>query len=199
MPSAGSVVPHGMKTAKLQLRPLRVEDELSFRKAVAEFARESPPWQFAFGFDDSRPFAEYVDQLARQSRGIDLPAGFVPNTFLVGIVAGVVVGRLSLRHALNRYLETVGGHIGYGVVPSQRQRGYAGEMLRQAIPLAASLGISDALITCDTDNLASRRVIEACGGVFEGIVDCPESGKPKRRYWLRTSASSSARLFEGFR
>ena len=158
-----------MSTEKLELRMLRTEDESSFRMAVEEFAREMPPWQFAFGFDDSVPFANYVKQLDRHSRGIDIPAAFVPNTFFVGVVAGVIVGRLSLRHSLNRYLETVGGHIGYGVVPSQRRRGYATQMLWLAIPIAASLGISKALITCDADNVASRRVVEACGGVFEGI------------------------------
>jgi predicted acetyltransferase len=128
-----------------------------------------------------------VKQLEGHSRGIGVPAGFVPNTFFVGVVAGVVVGRLSLRHSLNDFLAKVGGHIGYGVIPSQRRRGYATEMLRQAIPICASLGITRALITCDEHNVGSRKVVESCGGVFEGLIDCPESGVPKRRYWLYTT------------
>jgi predicted acetyltransferase len=177
-----------MSSERLELRTLRVEDEWSFRKAVEEFECETPPWQFAFGFDKSLAFSDYVKQLEGHPRGVGLPEGFVPNTFFVGVVDGVVVGRLSLRHSLNDFLARVGGHIGYGVVPSQRRRGYATEMLRQAIPICESLGIEGALITCDEHNIGSRKVVEACGGVFEGIIKCAESGVPKRRYWLHTAA-----------
>ena len=166
---------------------LRVEDELSFRAAFEEFKRETLPWQFAFGFDDPIDFADYVDQLLGHSRGIGIPAGWVQNTFFVGVVDGLVVGRLSLRHSLNDYLSKIGGHIGYGVIPSKRSKGYATELLRQAIPICASLGISKALVSCDVNNTASRKVIESCGGIFEGIVECHDSGMPKRRYWIPTA------------
>ena len=172
---------------KLELRTLRFEDESSFKNAVAEFQRESPPWQFAFDFDPSSAFSDYVKQLERHSRGIDVPEAFVPNTYLVGVVDNIIVGRVSLRHSLNDFLARIGGHIGYGVIPSQRKRGYATEMLRQALPFAASLGITKALIICHEHNVASRKIIEACGGTFESVIDCPESGIPHRRYWLPTT------------
>ena len=91
------------------------------------------------------------------------------------------VGRLAIRHRLNDFLLDVGGHIGYDVRPSRRREGHAREMLRQALPWAHGLGIDSALVTCDDDNAASLRVIEAAGGVLEDVRGV------KRRYWVRTS------------
>lgn len=175
-----------MPTDCLMLRPLRVEDESSFRRAVEAFGGEQPPWPFAFDYDPAGDFAAYVAKLENWSRGLELQDGFVPNSYLAGVVDGEIVGRLSLRHRLNDFLATVGGHIGYGVVPAHRGRGHATTMLRLALPLCAALGIERALLTCDVDNAASRRVIEKCGGVLEGITHDPSLDVQKRRYWIAT-------------
>jgi predicted acetyltransferase len=75
----------------------------------------------------------------------------------------------------------VGGHIGYDVRPSARQRGHATAMLAAALPVARGLGIDRVLVTCDDDNIASRKVIEASGGVLE------DQRGDKLRYWVPTS------------
>ena len=93
------------------------------------------------------------------------------------------VGSISLRHHIDHpLLASVGGHVGYGVRPTARRRGFASDALRQVIPLAAARGIDRLLVTCDLDNVASARTIEANGGRFEGEL----SGK--RRYWIDTGA-----------
>jgi predicted acetyltransferase len=53
-------------------------------------------------------------------------------------------------------------------------------MLRHALPVARSLGISEALVMCDTTNIASQRAIEANGGRLWDITE------EKRRYWAPT-------------
>ena len=176
--------------AALQLRPLRLEDEASFRAAMLEFRAEQPPWDFALDFDETLLFPDYVARLDRWSRGEGLPAGRVPATFFVAIVEGEVVGRVSLRHELNEFLSHIGGHIGYGVRPARRNQGYATEMLRQALVKSAELGIQRALVTCDVDNIASRKVIERCGGILEGVTADPAQAVQKRRYWINTPAKS---------
>lgn len=91
-----------------------------------------------------------------------------------------VVGFLALRHALNAWLLEEGGHIGYGVRPSRRNEGHASRALALALGAAAGLGIERVLVTCDEDNVASRRTIEHCAGVYE------DSRNGKRRYWIAT-------------
>jgi predicted acetyltransferase len=94
------------------------------------------------------------------------------------------LGRLTIRHHLTPSLHAYGGHIGYAVRPAARRRGHATAMLRAALPYARqTLGIDPVLITCDDTNTGSRRVIEACGGVFE------DQREEKLRFWIGAGAT----------
>lgn len=175
-----------MNQPALQLRTLRPEDEASFINAETEFRVKDPDFSFSFAWDGTQTFGEYLEKLERWKMGSDLPPKFVANTFLVGLLNDEIVGRVSIRHELNTFLDRFGGHIGYCVLPSRRGCGYATEMLRLALPVAKSLGLHQVLITCDQGNAASRRVIEKNGGVYDGTVEGPEVKFPKRRYWVMT-------------
>ena len=129
-------------------------------------------------------WSEYVALLEANRRGEGLPAGYVPATFLVAVCQGQLVGRSSIRHELTPYLEREGGHIGYGVRPAFRGRGFAITMLEHSLVIARSVGVDRVLVTCDEDNPASSAVIERCGGVFESIVKPEAGGTPIRRYWI---------------
>lgn len=180
-------------SASLTLRPLQIGDEAAFDAAAASFLTpepsdsnpEKPPFGFAFRREESADFSSYVRRVEAWSRGEELPEGWAPNTFLVAEVAGEIVGRVSIRHQLSDHLLRIGGHVGYGVVPAHRRKGYAREMLRQALPIMKRLGIERALVTCDDDNVGSYKSIEANGGVLETRTVVPEHGpQTVRRYWI---------------
>ena len=83
----------------------------------------------------------------------------------------------------------VSGHVGYSVVPWKRRLGYATSALRQLLPVAREVGLSRVLITCDDDNLVSRRVIEGAGGTFAGTLpDLFKPGVTKLLFWVATVA-----------
>jgi predicted acetyltransferase len=128
-------------------------------------------------------FARYVERLrALADDETELPDGIVHSTHLWWVNGpNDYLGRLSIRHRLTPWLRDFGGHIGYVVRPSARGQGHATAMLRAALPWAHRLGIEHALVTCDDTNLASRKVIEACGGVFD------DQREQKLRYWVPTS------------
>ena len=96
--------------------------------------------------------------------------------------SGRMLGAIQIRHRLNEALLKSGGHIGYGVRPSERRKGYAETMLSLALPAAKKLGIDRALITCSKSNTASARTILHCGGVLENEIE--EEGRITQRYWI---------------
>lgn len=166
----------------MQLRPVRREDE----HAVLALHRRPVwgPYDFLFAYDPERPWSDHVTRLADAQRGIGLREGEVAATFLLAWDGDTLVGRASIRHELNDYLEVYGGHIGYAVAPEHRRRGHATEILRQSLVIARDLGIADVLVTCDDDNVASARAIERCGGRLDSTVDGPGPGERRRRYWI---------------
>jgi len=167
----------------LILRVLREDEEEEFVRVHRATSTDVP--NFLHYYEEGFAFKRYLEVLDEQGRGINLQPNFVPSTFLFAFVEARIVGRVSIRHALNAFLERVGGHIGYAVVPEFRRRGYATEILRQSVELARfRLGISRILITCDDDNIGSIRTIEKNGGVLENIISGPDLSKPKRRYWI---------------
>ena len=94
-----------------------------------------------------------------------------------------IVGTIQIRYILNETLFKTGGHIGYGVRPSERRKGFATKMLALALDECKKLNIDRVLITCDKDNLGSARTIQKHGGVLENeIVD--DDGEILQRYWI---------------
>lgn len=134
--------------------------------------------------EDPAEFARLVEVIRTEADPeTELPPELVHQTVLWFVDGSEWLGRLSIRHRLTPALTELGGHIGYFVRPSARRKGHATEMLVQSLPVAAGLGIDPALVTCDTDNVPSRRVIEAAGGELE------DERHGKLRFWVPTRTS----------
>jgi predicted acetyltransferase len=168
----------------LTLRLPREDEEEEFLRAHRATSPEVP--SFLHHYKDGMPFRRYLDVLAEQEQGVNLTsANYVPSTFLFAFVGNRIVGRVSIRHSLNEFLQRIGGHIGYVVVPEFRRQGYATAILRQALQIARDkCGLHRILVSCDDDNIGSIRTIERNGGILENVIDGPDLDKPKRRYWI---------------
>ncbi|MCY4466936.1 MAG: GNAT family N-acetyltransferase [Chloroflexi bacterium] len=157
----------------------------SYIDAVYEYIREGHRdlWQpelLRANFD------EYLQTL-RDKETAPL-AGMAPATLFWLIAPGdIYAGELDLRHILSDDLRRFGGHIGYSIRPSLRRCGYGRLICRLGIEEARARGIGDILITCDDDNIASRKIIEANGGV---LIDKINAGQQvlTRRYLVRAEA-----------
>ncbi len=143
----------------------------SFIAAVREFQENDPGHYFPIittldADDVENNFDVYVERCLSGEHTPEQP-GWVMATYKWLVENDEVVGIINIRHELNDHLRKYGGHIGYGVRPSQRRKGYASEMLRLALPVARDLRIEKLLLICDVLNIGSQKVIQSNGGVLE--------------------------------
>lgn len=110
--------------------------------------------------------------------------GLVPDStlFCLDEQRNVIVGAVNIRHSLNEYLLLYGGHIGDGIRPSERRKGYAAQMVGLALEECKKMGIKKVLMVCDKDNIASAKSIIKNGGILENEI--LKDGKIIQRYWI---------------
>ncbi len=127
-------------------------------------------------------FAGFIQTWHDRAAGRDLAPGYVPESMFWMIdERGEVLGVLRLRHRLTPIRS---GHIGYDIRPSMRGQGLGTELLRLGLAEAALLGIKQALLVCDSDNHASRRVIEKNNGILQDEMLSEETGPMCCRYLI---------------
>jgi predicted acetyltransferase len=131
----------------------------------------------------SRSFAEMRKKWENDESDEAYANGFVPAT-LFFLVRGDrrILGAIHLRHQLNDRLRANGGHIGYGIRPSERRKGYGKKMLELLLSRLRERGLKKVMLTCDEDNIGSMKIIEGCGGVLQDKVVF--KGTWTRRYWI---------------
>lgn len=136
------------------------------------------PW--AIFKNDYRDFDTYLEKL-EVWEAVD---GKVPNSvfFCLDLDRNIFVGAINIRHCLNENLCHTGGHIGDGIRPSERRKGYATAMIGLGLEECRKIGINKVLMTCDKDNIGSAKSIMNNGGVLESEV--MEDGVWEQRYWI---------------
>ncbi len=169
---------------KLQL----IKPSIRYQESYLDFYQEwketgEPMVPFVISKDPTH-FGEMIDELEKAESGENIYEGWVRNsTFWLVNPNGKVIGAVNIRHQLTEKLFNEGGHIGYGIRPTERKKGYAHIMLQLALVEAGKLGIDKALVVCDETNVASERTIILNGGVADSDF-MKEKDHIIKRYWI---------------
>ena len=166
-----------------------VRPTVELREAYIEFfqdwqesGEDMVPWVIS---KDPTNYEEMLEFLFKNEDKQYIADGWVPSsTFWLVNEDRKVVGAVNIRHALTEKLFNSGGHIGYGIRPSERKKGYATKLLAMALEKSKEIGISNALVVCDYVNVASRKTIINNGGVQDKDF-IEEDGNIINRFWIK--------------
>lgn len=147
------------------LRELTSTDEQKYLAFVKE-------WTEA-GASKITPSSVYLNGLTFQEWLVKLEQDkhseqndFVPAETLFLEVENKLVGAVQLRYKLTEGLVQIGGNIGFGVVPSERGKGYANVLPAQSLEIFQKRGFSKVMLTCDKINKGSKKTIQKNGGIL---------------------------------
>ena len=165
-----------------------VKPDLSYADEIIKYKEESlaesPVINGSAGLDRFSSIEVWLEELKKRSCEDTVPKGLVPSSTYLGVREkdNYIVGMIDIRHYLNEYLTQAGGHIGYGVRKTERNKGYAKQMLKLALEKCKDLKMKKVLITCDEDNIASEKVILSANAKLEDIRNV--DGENKKRFWI---------------
>jgi predicted acetyltransferase len=174
-----------MDLKELKLIEPCCEYKKKFMDMLSEFQNYGGPIPFVMHFNKT-VFDEILQAMSNNSIGIDVEKDMEPSTtwWLIN-KDNDLLGIVNIRHRLNDYLTYYGGHIGYGIRPSERNKGYATQLLSLALKKCVALGLKRVLIICHKENIASEKVILKNGGVYEDERIYKEICI--HRYWIHVS------------
>ncbi len=182
----------------------------SFLQGAAEFLAEDrldSTYGICLGYDLptlEQEFVQFVHDLRALGDSSRLQQGWYMDRVLWMIEDGEYIGQASIRPELSTaYLLTYGGHIGYSIRPSRRRQGWGKQILTLALDTSRAMGLERVLVTCNSDNIGSRKIIECNGGQFESAIGMTRSSfrtegrkadgpLEKLRYWIDLHPTAQA-------
>lgn len=161
------------------------EYQKSFKDYVLSYKKAADDFYFNFYKKGLENFNEYLKDLQNYSKGIDLPKGEVITSTFWLIDNNEIVGIVRVRH------EDVwtDGNIGYDISPCYRKKGYGTQILKFALVQADKIGIKEAIVTCNTDNMYSKKIIEKNNGKLIEIIFDEVENENLYRYSILTSSN----------
>jgi len=171
-----------MGRLKLVLPTLEYKEQLIEYKR--EFIESGDSMDGTAGLRTAETFEDWYSAICDNLKEETVRDGLVPSTTYMAISTDDdrLIGMIDIRHRLNDNLLNFGGHIGYSVRKSERQQGYATEMLTLGLIKCKKMNIKKALITCSKDNIASAKTIINNGGKLENEI--AEGIRITQRYWI---------------
>lgn len=158
----------------------------SYQSFCSDIIKNSPKQKYSEEYKKEFLFSKdknFFLGIKNAKNGINQPQGVIPIAEYWAIVNEKVVGRFIFRHKLPKDFFGYPGNIGYAVAPCYQGKGYATEILRLGLMKAKKLGLKKVLLTCDYDNLASKKVIENNGGILKTIT--PHGDRQQCLYWIK--------------
>ena len=162
---------------------------LQYKEMMDEWLMEGSrvdPWSLDLKYHTKEYFKQMLKRVQEAERGENI-GEYPPSTtyWLYDDEKDIIIGCSNLRHYLRGDAEKIWGHIGYGIRPSQRRKGYGIIQLEKALEKCNDINIDKVLITCNEENIASAKTIEKCYGEYENTVHMRD--ETLRRYWITLS------------
>lgn len=160
------------------------EQVMEYRKI---FLENEESFDGCAGLEECNTYEEWIDFDNRLSKKYG--ENYVPSEVYLAIRKNdnKLVGMIDIRKGLTDFLYNYGGNIGYSVIPNERRKGYATEMLKQILPKCKAININRVLLTCDKKNIGSSKTILKNSGVLENeVIDKVGLSKSGtiQRYWI---------------
>lgn len=170
-----------LQLVEVEAHESRREESIAY---LQEYGTAGETWGQVALAEVRRDFFGFARRVREWERGQGCPPDGVPTSVFLLMRGPRILGECTLRHALTDALRDDGGHISYGIRPSERDKGYATYLLRLVLDEARRRGMKRVLLTCDKSNLASARVIHKNGGFLDGEGISQQRSKLIQRYWI---------------
>ena len=143
------------------------------------------PWPLHLKYHTLQYFNEMINRVQEVEAGKNLEGYSASTTYwLYDDKRNILIGASNLRHYLTKAGLKTWGHIGYGIRPSERKKGFATQLLKLTLEEARIKNIDKVLLGAYEGNIASWKVMLKCGAELENIVIEDETGLPIKRYWI---------------